>query len=91
MYERRNYLKRAFYHLMKIEMKINKALAFDGYHEANAELARMFAAGEVFESSVVFVEDGVLCITEEFFRLSGKEQDALIEFFAPDLTEEEDQ
>lgn len=89
MYERRNYLKRAFYHLMKLEMKINKALAFEGYHEANAELARMFAKGEVFESSVVFVEDGVLCITEEFFRLNGNEQDALIDFFAPDLTEEE--
>ena len=45
MYERRNYLKKAFYHLMKFEMKKNKALGFDGYHEANAELSRAFAAG----------------------------------------------
>ena len=50
MYERRNYLKRAFYHLMKIEMKKNKALAFDGYHQANTELARKFAFGEILKA-----------------------------------------
>lgn len=90
MYERRNYLKRAFYHLMKIEMKKNKALAFDGYHQANAELARKFAFGEIFESSVIFIEDGMLCITEDFLRLKRKEQDALIQFFAKDLMDEEE-
>lgn len=90
MYERRNYLKRAFYHLMKIEMKINKALAFEGYHEANAELARMFAEGEVFESSVIYVEDGMLCITMDFLRLKRKEQDALIAFFTQELEDKEE-
>lgn len=85
MYERKNYLKRAFYHLMKAEMKKNKAMAFDGYHQANAELARKFAAGEIFESSAIFVEEGMLCITEDFLRLKRKEQDALIQFFAKDL------
>ena len=87
MYERRNYLKRAFYHLMKIEMKKNKAMAFEGYHEANAELARKFTAGEFFESSIIFVEDNMLCITEEFLRLGRKEQDALIRFFGQALAD----
>ena len=85
MYERKNYLKRAFYHLMKAEMKKNKAMAFDGYHQANAELARKFVTGEIFESSAIFVEEGMLCITEDFLRLKRKEQDALIQFFAKDL------
>ena len=85
MYERKNYLKRAFYHLMKAEMKKNKAMAFDGYHQANAELARKFAACEIFEGSAIFVEEGMLCITEDFLRLKRKEQDALIQFFAKDL------
>ena len=90
MYERRNYLKRAFYHLMKIEMKKNKALAFEGYHQANAELARKYAAGEIFESSTIFMEDGMLCITEDFLRLSFKEQDALVQFFAENLDDIEE-
>ena len=75
---------------MKIEMKKNKALAFDGYHQANAELARKFAAGEIFESSAIFLEDGMLCITEDFLRLKRKEQDALIQFFAKDLIDSEE-
>lgn len=90
MYERRNYLKRAFYHLMKIEMKKNKALAFDGYHQANAELARKYADGEIFESSAIFMEDGMLCITEDFLRLNSKEQDALVQFFAMNLADIEE-
>ena len=90
MYERRNYLKRAFYHVMKIEMKKNKAMAFEGYHQANAELARKFADGEIFESSAIFMEDGMLCITEDFLRLDRKEQDALIQFFAKGLVDIEE-
>lgn len=82
MYERRNYLKKAFYHLMKIEMKKNKELGFDGYREANAELARIYASGSAFENTTIFVEEGQLCITGDFYKLSRMEQDALIQFYA---------
>ena len=60
------------------------------YGEINAELNRKFAKGEYFDSSEVYVEDGYLCVGEGFFRLSGKEQDALIEYLCPeeDSTEE---
>ena len=87
MYERRNYLKKAFYHLMKFEMKKNKAMGFDGYHEANAELARAFAAGEPFENTTIYFEDGQLCITGDFLKLSRMEQDALIQFYARSLVD----
>ena len=78
MKKRGDYLKKAYYHLMKIEQK------------KNAELNRKFAKGEYFDSSEVYVEDGYLCVGEGFFRLSGKEQDALIEYLCPeeDSTEE---
>ena len=89
MKERRNYLKRAFYHLMKIEMKKNKKLAFDGYHETNARLAKLFTCGEPIESSVIFVEDDMLCITDDFFRLRSRERDAITQFFADSLNDQE--
>ncbi len=62
----------------------------ENYGEINAELNRKFAKGEYFDSSEVYVEDGYLCVGEGFFRLSGKEQDALIEYLCPeeDSTEE---
>lgn len=50
----------------------------------HAELNRKFAKGEYFDSSEVYVEDGYLCVGEGFFRLSGKEQDALIEYLCPE-------
>ena len=55
-----------------------------------ARSTRKFAKGEYFDSSEVYVEDGYLCVGEGFFRLSGKEQDALIEYLCPeeDSTEE---
>ena len=80
MKKRGDYLKKAYYHLMKIEQKKNKILQVENYGEINAELNRKFAKGE----------DGYLCVGEGFFRLSGKEQDALIEYLCPeeDGTEE---
>ena len=62
----------------------------ENYGEINAELNRKFAKGEYFDSSEVYVEDGYLCVGEGFFRLSGKEQDALIQYLCPedDSTEE---
>ena len=72
---------------MKFEMKKNKALGFDGYHEANAELARAFADGEPFENTTIFFEDGQLCITGDFMKLNRKEQDALIQFYARSLVD----
>ena len=74
----------------KIEQKKNKILQVENYGEINAELNRKFAKGEYFDSSEVYVEDGYLCVGEGFFRLSGKEQDALIEYLCPeeDSTEE---
>lgn len=65
-------------------------MAFDSYHKANEDLARTFAAGEVFESSTIFVEEGMLCITEDFLRLDRKEQDALVQFYAQDLIDTEE-
>ena len=72
------------------EQKKNKILEVENYGEINAELNRKFAKGEYFDSSEVYVEDGYLCVGEGFFRLSGKEQDALIEYLCPedDSTEE---
>ena len=88
--KRGDYLKKAYYHLMKIEQKKNKIFGVENYGEINAELNRKFAKGEYFDSSEVYVEDGYLCVGEGFFRLSGKEQDALIEYLCPedDSTEE---
>ena len=82
MKKRGDYLKKAYYHLMKIEQKKNKILQVENYGK--------FAKGEYFDSSEVYVEDGYLCVGEGFFRLSGKEQDALIEYLCPeeDSTEE---
>ena len=82
MKKRGDYLKKAYYHLMKIEQKKNKILQVENYGE--------IAKGEYFDSSEVYVEDGYLCVGEGFFRLSGKEQDALIEYLCPeeDSTEE---
>ena len=90
MKTRGDYLKKAYYHLMKIEQKKNKILQVENYGEINAELNRKFAKGEYFDSSEVYVEDGYLCVGEGFFCLSGKEQDALIEYLCPeeDGTEE---
>ena len=90
MKKRGDYLKKAYYHLMKIEQKKNKILQVENYGEIHAELNRKFAKGEYFDSSEVYVEDGYLCVGEGFFRLSGKEQDALIEYLCPeeDSTEE---
>ena len=84
MKKRGDYLKKAYYHLMKIEQKKNKILQVENYGEINAELNRKFAKGEYFDSSEVYVEDGYLCVGE------GKEQDALIEYLCPeeDSTEE---
>ena len=72
MKKRGDYLKKAYYHLMKIEQKKNKILQVENYGEINAELNRKFAKGEYFDSSEVYVEDGYLCVGEGFFRLSGK-------------------
>ena len=86
MKKRGDYLKKAYYHLMKIEQKKNKILQVENYGEINAELNRKFAKGEYFDSGEVYVEDGYLCVGEG----SGKEQDALIEYLCPeeDGTEE---
>ena len=57
MKKRGDYLKKAYYHLMKIEQKKNKILQVENYGEINAELNRKFAKGEYFDSSEVYVED----------------------------------
>ena len=56
MKKRGDYLKKAYYHLMKIEQKKNKILQVENYGEINAELNRKFAKGEYFDSSEVYVE-----------------------------------
>ncbi len=89
MYERKNYLKRAFYHLMKLQMKRNKYLQFDGYKQDNYELAEMFARGEAFETDIIFVKDGELFVCEEFFKLNGKEQSAMIDYMSQFLEDAE--
>ena len=88
--KRGDYLKKAYYHLMKIEQKKNKILQVENYGEINAELNRKFAKGEYFDSSEVMLRTVTICVGEGFFRLSGKEQDALIEYLCPeeDSTEE---
>ena len=48
MKKRGDYLKKAYYHLMKIEQKKNKILQVENYGEINAELNRKFAKGEYF-------------------------------------------
>mgnify|MGYP006965524034 CR=1 FL=1 len=42
MKKRGDYLKKAYYHLMKIEQKKNKILGVENYGEINAELNRKF-------------------------------------------------
>lgn len=82
MYERGNYLKRAFYHIMKLEMKKNKTLKFEGYQKVNAKLLEMYSRGQAFENSVVYVEDGELCVSREFFKLPMREQEAMVEYLS---------
>ena len=73
MKKRGDYLKKAYYHLMKIEQKKNKILQVENYGEINAELNRKFAKGEYFDSSEVYVEDGYLCVGEGVFLLNKKD------------------
>ncbi len=82
MYSRRNYLKKAYYHLMKMEQKLNKALEVENCAAKNVELQKKYIAGEKFESQIVFVEDGQMYVTDFFFDLPVKEQDALIDYFS---------
>ena len=77
MRERRNYLKRAFYHMMKIQMKKNKKLAFDGYHEENARLAWLYVHREPFLSCVVVVKDHTPYITRDFYKLTPQDRKTL--------------
>ena len=49
MKKRGDYLKKAYYHLMKIEQKKNKIFGVENYGEINAELNRKFAKGEYFD------------------------------------------
>ena len=42
MKKRGDYLKKAYYHLMKIEQKKNKIFGVENYGEINAELNRKF-------------------------------------------------
>ena len=80
MYERKKYLKRAFYHIMKMQMSKNKLLAYEGYRRDNEKLGRAFAKGETFDNSIIFVKNGKLNLTPKFFKLKSIEQDALIDF-----------
>lgn len=91
MYERKNYLKRAFYHLMKIEMKINQAVGYEGYEKDNAKLNELFSAGDGFESSQIYIEDEKIHVGPYFFGLPEVEQDALIDYFSQELEDAEEE
>lgn len=89
MYSRRNTLKKAYYHLMKMEQKINKILEVEDRAAKNNELTKKYLSGEKFESKIIFVEDGQIYVTDFFFDLPVKEQDALIDYLSQFCTEEE--
>lgn len=80
MYSRGDYLKKAFYHLMKMEMKNNKKLGYDDCGLDNAKLSRNYAKYGNFQSELVYTEDGELFVHDEFFKLSTKEQNAIIQY-----------
>lgn len=88
MYARRNTLKKAYFHLMKIEQKVNKVLEVEDYAKKNRELQKKYEAGEKFESAVIYVEDGQLWVSDFFFDLPVKEQNALIDYLSQFCTEE---
>lgn len=82
MYRRRDTLKKAYYHLMKKEQKINKILEVEDCAAKNLELEKKYISGEKFESKIIFVEDGQLMVNDFFFDLPVKEQDALIDYLS---------
>lgn len=88
MYARRDTLKKAYYHLMKMEQKINKILDVEDRAAKNNELTKKYLAGEKFVSKIIFVEDGQIYVTDFFFDLPIKEQDALIDYLSQFCTEE---
>lgn len=88
MYARRDTLKKAYYHLMKIEQKINKILEVEGYAKKNVELQKKYESGEKFESAIIYVEDGQLWVSDFFFDLPIREQDALIDYLSQFCKEE---
>ena len=85
MYERKNYLKRAFYHIMKIEMKRNKSIAYDGYKLDNLKLGQAFTKGEIFDNSIIFIKNGTLHLAPNFFKLKPRERDAIIEYMCQNI------
>lgn len=88
MYTRKSTLKKAYYHLMKKEQKINKILQVEDCAAKNLELSKKYIAGEKFESRIIFVENGQLYVNDFFFDLPVKEQDALIDYLSEFCTED---
>ena len=78
----RDNLKKAFYHIMKMEQKRNRKTKFDGYKKVNARLNKQFSCGEYFDNGIIYVEDGGICVRKDFFRLRGSEQEAVIKYMA---------
>lgn len=87
MYDRKNYIKRAFYHIMKMEMKKNKSIAYDGYKLDNEKLGQAFAKGKIFDNSIIFIENGTLHLAPDFFKLKFKERDAIIEYMCQNIND----